>query len=147
MSMHIPIENTLVQQKMAKNSLMALYCQNQEYRCTGLDYGVHSNASALANSASIIELGSLKKGEEEEKEKKQLVQKWCFGRFQVRYLKHASNNYKLLCLIRACCKLPSYLFVCVTHLQRSLSYFAHRIQCTLIEVAIFWGSFSYIPTY
>ena len=67
MAAHVLIENTLVQQKMAKNSLVELCCQNPEYRCTGLDYGFHSHASAFAHGASVMVLCHLKKrgGEEE----------------------------------------------------------------------------------
>ena len=45
MSIHVQIENTLVQHKMAKNSHMALCCQNQAYKGT---------AKALANVMGFI---------------------------------------------------------------------------------------------
>ena len=75
------IENTLAQQKMAKNSHIVLRSQNQEYKGISMDYGLHSCASALAHCASVTVLGCLKKGgggggeeEEEEEEEEELVQ-------------------------------------------------------------------------
>ena len=96
-SAHVLIENTLVQHKMAKNSHMALCCQNRESKGTAQRYELHSGASISGHSTSVTVLGLQKKEEEEEK-KKELngTLKWRFGRFQARYLKHSSGSYKWL---------------------------------------------------
>ena len=62
-SAHVLIENTLVQHKMAKNSRMALCCQNRVSKGTNqrYAYGLHSSASSSVHSASIYVLGLLKK--------------------------------------------------------------------------------------
>ena len=80
MSAHVLIENTLVQHKMAKNSRMALCCQNWKSKGTGQHYGLHSSASISGPSASVMVLGLLKKEEEEEK-KKILAYKTAFWPF------------------------------------------------------------------
>ena len=67
-STHVLIENTLVQYKMAKNSFMVLYWQNQVFKGTNQRYGLYSRASISVHSASITKLGLLKK-------KKELVKK------------------------------------------------------------------------
>ena len=53
---------------MAKNSRMALCCQNQVSKGTGQRYGLHSSASSSVHNTSVTELGLLKK-----KTKKELV--------------------------------------------------------------------------
>ena len=74
-SAHVLIENTLVQHKMAKNSRMALCCQNRVSKGTGRRYGLHSSAGISAHSASVTVPGLLKEEEEEEEtKKKELVQ-------------------------------------------------------------------------
>ena len=86
MSTHVLIDNALVQQKMAKKSLMVLCRQNPEYRCTGPVYRLHSHASAFAHSAFIMALGCLKKGEDEEEgveQFKELVQKSILAIFRL----------------------------------------------------------------
>ena len=59
---------------MAKNSRMALCCQNQVSKGTGRRYGLFSSVSISGYSTSITVLGLLKKEEEEEEKKKELVQ-------------------------------------------------------------------------
>ena len=66
-STHVPIENTLVQHKMVKNSCMALCCQNQEFRGTGWRYGLYSSASIFVHSAHVTVLGLLEKKTTKEK--------------------------------------------------------------------------------
>ena len=68
-STHILIENTLVQHKMAKNSCMALCCQNRVSKGANQRYGLHV-------SASVMVLGLLKK-------KKELVQNSVFAVFRL----------------------------------------------------------------
>ena len=46
---------------MAKNSHIALCCQNRVSKGTGRCYGLHSSASSYVHSASVTELGLLKK--------------------------------------------------------------------------------------
>ena len=53
---------------MAKNSRMALCSQNQVSKDTNQRYGLHSCASISVHSASIMELGLLKKKKEKKKE-------------------------------------------------------------------------------
>ena len=60
-SAHVLIENTLVQHKMAKNSHMALCCQNRVSKGTNQCYGLHDSASSSVHSASVTVLGLLKK--------------------------------------------------------------------------------------
>ena len=82
-SAHILIENTLVctaQKSMAKNSRMALYCQNRVSKGTGRRYGLHSNASISGHSTFVTVLGLLKK---EEEEKKKLVQNGVLAVFRL----------------------------------------------------------------
>ena len=52
MSMHVKIENTVVQQKLTKNSRMALCCQNQGYSITP-GYKLHSIDSTSIHTASV----------------------------------------------------------------------------------------------
>ena len=61
MSAHILMENTLVQHKMAKNSRMALCCQNRVSKGTNQRYKLHSSASISVHSTSVTVLGLLKK--------------------------------------------------------------------------------------
>ena len=69
MSTHTLIENTPVQQKMARNSLVTLCCQNLSiYRCAGPVYGLHIRANGFAYSAFIKAPGYVKKGNEEGEE-------------------------------------------------------------------------------
>ena len=70
-STHVLIENTLVQYKMAKNSRMALCCQNRVSKGTGQRYGLHSSASSFVHSVSVTELGLLKKTTKKKKKKNQ----------------------------------------------------------------------------
>ena len=60
-STHVLIENTLVQHKMAKNSRMALCCQNRVSKGTNRRDGLHSSASVSVHSTLVMELGLLKK--------------------------------------------------------------------------------------
>ena len=61
---HVLIENTLVQHKMAKNSCMALCCQNQVSKGTNQCHGLHDSANISFHSASVTMLGLLKKKNE-----------------------------------------------------------------------------------
>ena len=61
MSAYLLIENTLVQHKMAKNSRMALCCQNQVSKGTNERYELHSCASISVYSVFVTELGLLEK--------------------------------------------------------------------------------------
>ena len=54
---------------MAKNSRMALCCQNQVSKGTNQCYGLHSSASSSVHSASVAVRGLLKK-KKKKKEKK-----------------------------------------------------------------------------
>ena len=83
MSAHVLIENTLVQHKMAKNSRMALCCQNRVSKGTNQCYGLHSRASISVHSASVTVLGLLKKKKKKKKEKKELVQNGVFAVFRL----------------------------------------------------------------
>ena len=76
-SAHVLIENTLVQHKMAKNSRMALCCQNRVSKGTNQRYGLHVSASISVHSASVTVLGLLKK------RKKELVQNTVFAVFRL----------------------------------------------------------------
>ena len=76
------IENTLVQHKMAKNSHMALCCQNRESKGTGRRYGLHSSASSSVHSASVTVLGLLKK-KKKKKKKKHSVQNGVLAIFRL----------------------------------------------------------------
>ena len=60
-SAHILIENTLAQHKMAKNSCMALCCQNWVSKGTNQRYGLHYSACISVHSALVMVLGLLKK--------------------------------------------------------------------------------------
>ena len=75
MSAHVLIENTLVKHKMAKNSRMALCCQNRVSKGTNQRYGLHVSAIISVHSASVMVLGLLK---EKEKKKKRSVQNGVF---------------------------------------------------------------------
>ena len=70
-SAHVLIENTLhIQHKMAKNSRMALCSQNRVSKGTNQCYGLHiSSASISVHSASVMELGLLKKKKKKKKKK------------------------------------------------------------------------------
>ena len=61
MSAHVLIEITLVQHIMAKNSRMALCCQNRVSKGTNQRYGLYSSASSSVHSVSITVLGLLEK--------------------------------------------------------------------------------------
>ena len=74
-SAHVLIENTLVQHKMAKNSRMALCCQNRVSKGTNQCYGLHDSACISVHSALVTVLGLLKK----KKKKKELVQNGVFA--------------------------------------------------------------------
>ena len=54
-SAHVLIENTLVQHKIAKNSRMALCCQNQVSKGTNQHYGLHVRASSLMSVAYCMQ--------------------------------------------------------------------------------------------
>ena len=62
-SAHVLIENTLVQHKMAKNSRMALCCQNQVSKSINQHYGLQVSACISVHSAIVTVLGSLMKNE------------------------------------------------------------------------------------
>ena len=67
---------------MAKNSRTALCCQNRVSKGPGQHYGLYSSASRSVHSASVTEIGLLKKMKK--KKKKELVQNSVkFYRFQV----------------------------------------------------------------
>ena len=76
---------------MAKNSRMALCCQNRVSKGTGRRYGLRISASISVHSAPVTVLGLLKKKEEEEE---RISAKRRFSRFQVSYLKHSNGSYK-----------------------------------------------------
>ena len=82
-SAHVLIENTLVQHKMAKNSCMALCCQNRVSKGTGRHYGLHSSASSFVHSVSVTELGLLKKKKKTMTKKKESVQNRVFAVFRL----------------------------------------------------------------
>ena len=74
-SIHILIENTLVQHKMAKNKMakaktvdsgILLHCQNQLSKGTNQHYGLHVGASISVHSALVTVLGLLKKKKKKE---------------------------------------------------------------------------------
>ena len=67
---------------MAKNSRMALCCQNRVSKGTNQCYGLHSRASISVHSASVTVLGLLKK-KKKKKEKKELVQNGVFAVFRL----------------------------------------------------------------
>ena len=67
MSAYLLIENTLVQHKMAKNSRMALCCQNQVSKGTNERYELHSRASISVYSVFVTELGLLEKKKKKKK--------------------------------------------------------------------------------
>ena len=75
---HVPIENTLVQHKMAKNSRMVLCCQNRVSKAltSVMCFIVVSVALFIA---PLTVLGLLKK--KKEKKKKELVYKAVFVPF------------------------------------------------------------------
>ena len=79
MSAYVLIENTLVQHKIANNLRMALCYQNRVSKGTGQHYGLHSSASSSVHSASVNELGLLKK----KTRKKELVQNSVFAVFRL----------------------------------------------------------------
>ena len=85
MSVHVLIENTLVQHKMVKNSRMALCCQNQAYKGTGQRYGLHSSVSISGHSTHVMVLGLLKKKKKEKmtKKKKESIQNGLFNVFRL----------------------------------------------------------------
>ena len=94
---HVLIENTLVELKMAKNSRMALCCQNQVSKGTNQCYGLYDSACIAVHSALVTVLGLLKKKKEKKKKKKEVIsRKWRFCCFQVSYLKHFYSSYKWL---------------------------------------------------
>ena len=66
--------------KMAKNSRMALCCQNRVSKGTGRHYGLHNSASISAHSAFVTVLGLLKK---KTKKKKESVQNGVFAVFRL----------------------------------------------------------------
>ena len=69
---------------MAKNSRMALCCQNRVSKGTGRRYGLHSSASSSVYSASVTELGLLKKKKTtKKKKKKEKVQNSVFAVFRL----------------------------------------------------------------
>ena len=63
---------------MAKNSRMALCCQNRVSKGTNQHYGLHSSASSSVRSAFVTVLCLLKK-----KKKKELVQNGVFAVFRL----------------------------------------------------------------
>ena len=67
MSAHILIIDTLVQYKMAKNSHMALCCQNRVSKGTNQHYGLHGSGSISVHSASVTVLRLLKKKKKKKK--------------------------------------------------------------------------------
>ena len=76
-SAHVLIENALVQHKKAKNSRMALCCQNRVSKGTNQHYGLHSSASSSVYSVSVTVLGLLKE------KKELLVQNGIFAVFRL----------------------------------------------------------------
>ena len=82
-SAHVLIENTLVQHKMAKNSRMALCCQNRVSKGTNQRYGLHSSASISVHSASVTVLGLLKKKKKKKTKKKESVQNGVLAVFRL----------------------------------------------------------------
>ena len=58
---------------MAKNSCMALCCQNRVSKGTNQRYGLHSRASISVYSASIMELGLQEKKKKKKKQSVQMV--------------------------------------------------------------------------
>ena len=82
-SAHVLIENTLVQHKMAKNSRMALCCQNRVSKGTNQRYGLHSSASTSVHSASVTVLGLLEKKKKKKKKKKHSVQNGVLAVFRL----------------------------------------------------------------
>ena len=66
---------------MAKNSRMALCCQNRVSKSTNQRYGLHSRANISAHSASITVLGLLKK--KKKTKKKELVQNGVLAVFRL----------------------------------------------------------------
>ena len=79
-----------LQHKMAKNSRMALCCQNRVSKGTNQSYGLH-NISVYG--ASVMVLGLTGKEEEEEET---LSTKRHFCHFQASYLNRSNSNYKWL---------------------------------------------------
>ena len=80
---------------MAKNSRMALCCQNRVSKGTNQCYGLHDSANISVHGASVTVLGLLKKKKKKKKEET-LSTKRRFSRFQVSYLKHSNGTYKWL---------------------------------------------------
>ena len=76
-SAHVLIENTLVLHKMAKNSHMALCCQNQVSKGANQHYGLHVSAYISVHIASVTVLRLLKKT------KKELVRNGVFAVFRL----------------------------------------------------------------
>ena len=97
-SAHVLIENTLVQHKMAKNSRMALCCQNRVSKGTGRTVmGFIVVPVSLFIAPLVTVLGLLKKKKKKKKKKKRRIStKRRFSRFQVSYLKHSNGSYKWL---------------------------------------------------
>ena len=131
---------------MAKNSCMALCCQNQVSKATGQRYGLLSSTSISGHSASVTVLGLLKKEEEEEElGGERISTKRCFSRFQVRHLKHSNCSYKWLQQKRACSHmLPGYLFLRVP-IYREVWAVLHVIHW-LRRPFYFWVIPTYQPT-
>ena len=84
MSVHVLIENTLVQHKMAKNSRMAMCCQNQAYKGTGQCYGLHSSVSISGHSTHVkgARLTEEEKGEDD-KEEERIITNGLFNFFRL----------------------------------------------------------------
>ena len=74
-SAHVIIENTLGQHKMAKNSRMALCCQNRVSKGTNQCYGLHDSAKFSVHGASVTVLGLLKKKKKKKRKKKKKKKK------------------------------------------------------------------------
>ena len=70
---------------------MAWCCQNRVSKETGQRYGLHSSASNFVHSASVTELGLLKK--KKKTKTKELVQNSVFAVFR---LAHSNGSYNWL---------------------------------------------------
>ena len=80
-SAHVLIENALVQHKMAKNSRMALCCQDPVSKGTGRHYGLRISASISVHIALVTVLGLLEK--KKKTKKKELVQNGVLAIFRL----------------------------------------------------------------